>query len=97
MVSFSGLCVGGPLAGRRLISPRASIRAPTISDMEVYVGNDAGAPAMVKVDLVEYVHEDISIGKEGHRFGFWRPVDMTLFELLSELLRAYEEKHENAR
>lgn len=96
MTVFSGLCVGGPLAGRRMDAAQPSIRAPVLPGEPIYLG-DAVEPTDSTAEHVLYVHEEISIGREGARFGFWRVHDWTLYTLLSELALAYEEKQTNAR
>lgn len=95
MTVFSGLCVGGPLAGRRMNATQPSIRAPVLPGSPIYLG-DAVEPTMSEVEHVLYVHEELSIGRDGDRFGFWRVHDWTLYKLLSELAQAYEEKHTDA-
>jgi hypothetical protein len=70
---FSGLCVGGPFAGRRYSHAHYSFPVvsqenfPPLAEVQAAI---AIPDAMPKIKRTYYHHEEFSVGRDVERFGF---------------------------
>lgn len=87
---YDGLCIGGPLDGKRRSRDRVGFVAPVLKPLPpLMMPYDPLPVASSMVESCEYRYEGLKM-PSGVKVGFWRPYDMPLEEMFAKLVKSYE-------
>lgn len=89
--NFSGMAVGGPLAGRGIVHTTPLFTFTSLSG-PVLVSTEMGeyrAP-----EQINYIHQEMKF-EGGHRIGLWLAPGMTLFSAISEMVQLYQDRQDD--
>lgn len=92
MTTYSGICIGGPLAGQSYANPRRGFRVPvplSIHDLTASYAEGVSDTSAIGVEVAHYVHMDKLAGAPVH---LWVLADATLEDIVMELAANYKPK-----